>query len=410
MAGSTPARSTPARRSYHGMASSPLSDILYSPRNTEERHQKILEASIREQERVRGEARKVLANHLKEEEERLLQEQLKLEEERIRRDRKLAASRLELEKLKAQKIEMPPAPQPQPSRAPTTTTQAVPAPSSNPAPPVSSVSATSSPFAKVGKQQPVSNGTITQNAAPASPIVLQQQTSLPFAPAATASAPPTTKNNPFAAVATHAASTPPTTSPFAQVRPTQQANGAATAPAPTSAATGANQAPPDELQKIHQRLKELRRSMLEQAKQNPALKQRMGDMRREIRKCVGQLTSGSQANKGQVTPPANLALRDLSLSGLALRADRPVPSVTTTKLLEEQKQLVRIYFINLFTCTLTPITTQEKEEKDHNEDTVNHFLSYTPSSTRSRFAPAFYAFCSKTSFYACFSTDLLNLC
>ncbi len=41
--------------------------------------------------------------------------------------------------------------------------------------------------------------------------------------------------------------------------------------------------------------------MAEQAKLNPALKSRMGDMRREIKKCIGQLTGGAPGvNRQQV--------------------------------------------------------------------------------------------------------------
>nr|6B4G_A Chain A, Nucleoporin GLE1 [Thermochaetoides thermophila DSM 1495]6B4G_C Chain C, Nucleoporin GLE1 [Thermochaetoides thermophila DSM 1495]6B4G_E Chain E, Nucleoporin GLE1 [Thermochaetoides thermophila DSM 1495]6B4G_G Chain G, Nucleoporin GLE1 [Thermochaetoides thermophila DSM 1495]6B4H_A Chain A, Nucleoporin GLE1 [Thermochaetoides thermophila DSM 1495]6B4H_C Chain C, Nucleoporin GLE1 [Thermochaetoides thermophila DSM 1495] len=46
---------------------------------------------------------------------------------------------------------------------------------------------------------------------------------------------------------------------------------------------------------IHRNLKGLRKYMAEQAKTNLKLKQRMGDMRREIRKSVGQLTTGGMA-------------------------------------------------------------------------------------------------------------------
>ena len=60
-------------------------------------------------------------------------------------------------------------------------------------------------------------------------------------------------------------------------------------------------------QAIHQRLKEMRHFMIAQGKLDPALKKRMGDMRREIKKCVGQLTEGKGANRGPVrtipTPP-----------------------------------------------------------------------------------------------------------
>ena len=51
---------------------------------------------------------------------------------------------------------------------------------------------------------------------------------------------------------------------------------------------------------IHRALKELRKFMTAQAKQNAQLKEAMGDMRREIRKSVGQLRDGKGANRVQV--------------------------------------------------------------------------------------------------------------
>lgn len=52
---------------------------------------------------------------------------------------------------------------------------------------------------------------------------------------------------------------------------------------------------------IHHRLKDLRKFMADSAKQNSTLKKRMGDMRREIKKCVGQLTEGKGANRTPVS-------------------------------------------------------------------------------------------------------------
>lgn len=48
---------------------------------------------------------------------------------------------------------------------------------------------------------------------------------------------------------------------------------------------------------IHDRLKELRRFLVEESTRNPALKEKMGDARRTIRKCVGQLTEGKSVNR-----------------------------------------------------------------------------------------------------------------
>ncbi|CAK7565111.1 MAG: hypothetical protein SEPTF4163_003020 [Sporothrix epigloea] len=72
-----------------------------------------------------------------------------------------------------------------------------------------------------------------------------------------------------------------------------------------STPTVASSAAHPELQRhitIHKNLKELRKYMTQQAATNPALKNRMGDMRRDIRKSFGQLTSGGlRENKLQVT-------------------------------------------------------------------------------------------------------------
>lgn len=51
---------------------------------------------------------------------------------------------------------------------------------------------------------------------------------------------------------------------------------------------------------LHKHLKEFRKWMREQAKSNAALKEKMGDLRRTIRKCVGQLREGKGANRTQL--------------------------------------------------------------------------------------------------------------
>ena len=48
---------------------------------------------------------------------------------------------------------------------------------------------------------------------------------------------------------------------------------------------------------IHRKLKELRKGMLDQVKQNPAMKEIMGNVRRAIKQSVGQLTMGKGVNK-----------------------------------------------------------------------------------------------------------------
>jgi nucleoporin GLE1 len=54
---------------------------------------------------------------------------------------------------------------------------------------------------------------------------------------------------------------------------------------------------------LHQHLKKFRKYMMDQTKNNPTLKQHMGDMRRKIKKCVGQLTEVKGSNKQPVSLP-----------------------------------------------------------------------------------------------------------
>lgn len=101
-------------------------------------------------------------------------------------------------------------------------------------------------------------------------------------------------------------------SPFAKSATSQPANpftpATATAPKPATQAPVQTQPtkPPaapeaDRYVQIHKNLKKLRALMTEHAKTNPQLKKLMGEMRREIRKSLGQLTGGKGANKKQVS-------------------------------------------------------------------------------------------------------------
>jgi nucleoporin GLE1 len=73
--------------------------------------------------------------------------------------------------------------------------------------------------------------------------------------------------------------------------------------APRSSLPGA-----DRYLEIHKSLKQLRSFVTEHAKQDPGLKKKMGEMRREIRKSVGQLTEGKGANRIPVSNSQFVAL------------------------------------------------------------------------------------------------------
>jgi len=100
--------------------------------------------------------------------------------------------------------------------------------------------------------------------------------------------------------------------PLTAPQPAIQSKSAIPEPAPSTPSHTTASSPPinsdreaehQQYLAIHQRLKEMRRFMAAQGKLDPSLKKRMGDMRREIKKCVGQLTEGKGANKGPVRTP-----------------------------------------------------------------------------------------------------------
>jgi nucleoporin GLE1 len=276
MAGSSPTR----QQSYNWASGSPqrtvLEEILADDRNSEARHRYLLEAAKREHERVREDAERVYWEQLqKEERQRLLDERRK-EEERIKLEEQLAAERVRLNALKAKKIAIPPPlPDPEPPVAPAVKGKA-------PAPPP----ATNAPAQ--------ANGTGLQPAAPAAAslpdIPVAKPPAAPLAPQPQSQKPATVL--PKAPEPTRPASTPLGINGLLNNTPQSNgitsSSGTSRSPAPPPAQTR-----PDRYAEIHKNLKILRKSMADQAKTNPALKERMGDMRREIRKSVGQLTVSS---------------------------------------------------------------------------------------------------------------------
>ena len=255
-----------------------MSDILSGDRNSEARHRLLIEAARREHERVREEAERVYQEHLLRVEQERLAEARKKEEERIRAEEELAAERRRINALKAKKVEIPPVlPDPEPVKAPPVAPKPTPTPAA-PQPPTTQANGDAL-FGKTALTQP-------------------------------ATAPVASK--PFGGFGQTATSAQPATATLKQPAPVAtnsllgtQVNGVATSATVTKTpASAPAQQGPDRLTLIHKSLKELRKSMLDQAKANPALKARLGDMRREIRKCVGQLTGGGAGvNRQQVLMP-----------------------------------------------------------------------------------------------------------
>ncbi|KAI1759035.1 GLE1-domain-containing protein [Hypoxylon sp. FL1150] len=307
------ADSSPAPRRSQQLSSpdrSRVSSFLSENRNTELNHQSALAAAQAEHERVREAAIRTFHDHVLQEEQKRLQErqesilqQQRREEERIRTEEALRAEEERLRALKLTVVpKLPPEPEPQPSpvqvngsAAPKEPTQPVPE----------------------ARKEAVSS-------ADPSPLSPQQPNSL---------------KNPFAQVngtSSAQASSSTLPNPFKKTEPINQQTiqpsrgegwGAPTPLAQLFSSTGPQQngalglsstKPPvvadvDQYVEIHKNLKELRASLARQAKQSPPLKRRMGDMRRELRKNMGQLVGERGGNKTQAG--IIQALLDESLNG-----------------------------------------------------------------------------------------------
>lgn len=268
-----------------------ISSVLSESRNSALSHQDALAAAQAEHDRVREAAIRVYEKTLKQEEhKRLLEEEKKIleqqkqEEERIRAEERLRAEQERLRALKAKKVpQLPPEP---PSPVIETNRPTIAQKPTQPTSTTSTLASILNPNApSFGSQQlPKTNGLNGYvNGASSTPTA------------------PTAGSQPFGHIRTtpqaHPFSVP---SPFAQ-----PSKAAAIQPNGVSAAVPTKPSVPavaDRYIDIHQNLKKLRASLLEQSKLSPVLKQRMGDMRRELRKNMGQLVGEKGGNKKQVCP------------------------------------------------------------------------------------------------------------
>ncbi|KAI1113683.1 GLE1-domain-containing protein [Nemania sp. NC0429] len=336
MTASSPA--TRRSRQWSSPLRARVSDFLAENRHTELGYQDALTAAQIEHERVRDAAIRVFKDHELQEECRRLQLQeaavLQLqrrEEERIRNEESLRAEQERLRALKSTTVpKLPPeAPSPAPvpqlngpqsngtrslnsisTTSPTNTLHTIP-PGLNPSPGTSQ-----HPLSNAGQTLPVNGTKVEQPVAP-------------------------TKASPFAALA-------PTGSVFKPAVPQPNSLAAPFAPKP----------PADQYVVIHQNLKKLRASLAEQAKSLPPLKARMGDMRRELRKTLGQMVVEKGGNKKQAA--AIQAILHESLSGSVPSAtvdpsqyvmDRREP-VEGALHNEAQLPSLFLYLLNIFAKTI----------------------------------------------------------
>ncbi|KAK2759694.1 RNA export mediator gle1 [Colletotrichum kahawae] len=290
------AHSSPSRRSHSKdyVKQSPergfVADFLSENRNSELSHRDALAAAQLEHERVRLAALRVYEVHqLQEEKQRLEAEQRRIaqlqkeEEERLKAEAAVRAEQERLRELKARQIpQLPPEPEPEPLKPEVVLPK---------------------------KQEPQVNGNASQAVKVEATAPAPQR--LQPTPVANASAPALqTAKTPLAAPL-------PTLAKEPSAAPAQ-ANGFLTKPAEppkpvaqlAAAAVPAKSADADRYAEIHQALKKLRKDVEALSKQpGSPLKGKLGDMRRQIRKSIGQLTAGKGAN---VTPmnTINVTLRE----------------------------------------------------------------------------------------------------
>jgi nucleoporin GLE1 len=293
----TSPKSSPARRT--ALPSSPaagpiftspirpeLSEFLTSARNSPEAHKRGLEEAKKNHERVLKAALHALELHrISEErlhielEEKRRKERLEEERRRLEEERRAEVQRLQdearLQALKSQPIPKPPTPSlptPQISRdrRDTATT------------PASAVTGTSRDTAQA--QQKL-NGVSTANESRTTTLITSENPAINDASTAAA------KQDPLSLSLQPAV--PAVTPKPLQPPATRSTDGGGSPMVPVAARPTVTQEQVlDRHIQIHKRLKQLRSEMQRQAHSNPTLKAAMGEMRREIRKSVGQLTSG----------------------------------------------------------------------------------------------------------------------
>ncbi|KAI1425873.1 GLE1-like protein-domain-containing protein [Xylaria sp. FL1777] len=351
MTGSSPV--TRRSREWSSPSRFRISDLLAENRHTELSHQDALAAAQVEHERVRHAAIRVFKDHESKEEHRRLQErediikqQQRREEERIRDEERLRA---EEERLRALKLKtVPKLPPELPPAAPTPSSNSTSTPQLNGSGSGSSSSITAtnsvnklSPILLKGKESPVVSQNPSSNA-PTPPVngtkFLQPPQTQPL-----------TQGQYIAPPKPSPSATPAVTGSFPKPSASQQ-NAFSAVPPP--------KLPADQYVMIHQNLKKLRASLAEQAKSLPPLKARMGDMRRELRKSLGQIVAEKGANKKQIATIQTLLQESLSGSVPSTLVD-PSQYVTDQRgpmdgALHNEAQLpsLFLYLLNIFAKTI----------------------------------------------------------
>ena len=250
---------------------------------TEAAHKAALAAAQAQHQRVRDSALRAYSNDVLRQEHELLRRKQVQELERLKLESEKAQLEARLQELQRKKI-IPPAP-----RAPS------PPPPRAPVPKQFTPSQNQSPNGQnhsLAQQDAIARTPSLQKASPRS-VEARQSFPHPAEPSAA-------QNQ-----SSRLPSIPPKRADIPSPSPAPSKvliNSTTTPRAPTHDSTSPHAFPgAEKYLEIHKRLKQLRAFVTEHTKQDPGLKKKMGEMRREIRKSVGQLTEGRGANRTPVS-------------------------------------------------------------------------------------------------------------
>ncbi|KAL3427931.1 GLE1-like protein [Phlyctema vagabunda] len=309
----------------------PKSKSKARQRTAEDVHTEALDAAQAEHKRVRDCALRVFELHRVHVEREKVQRAIALEEERIRLETAKAKEEIRLRELKATHIRAPPPP-PEP----------VPAPRAPSPPPVKETAQPEPPKQVAAPAAEVKAQPSQPQPQPTSGLFGQTQQQKP---ASTVSAIP-----PAQAIVPQPAAAPvaKVIAPIVQSAPPKPVPVVAQAPQPQSYVFPTV----DRYMAIHKTLKKLRKHLADEGKTNIQLKKKVGEMRREIRKSVGQLIEGKGANKQpiakiQATLTEALTLQSPPIDPSIVMLSKPDPKEGAVNN-GETLPILFIYLLNIF--------------------------------------------------------------
>ncbi|EAW07709.1 putative RNA export mediator Gle1 [Aspergillus clavatus NRRL 1] len=121
---------------------------------------------------------------------------------------------------------------------------------------------------------------------------------------------------------------------------------------------------------LHQHLKKFRQYLKDESKTNAAVKQNMGDIRRSIKKCVGQLREGAGANKTQLQEIRSSLEKAASIAepSVDVRQFFAFPPADIANSDDNKVPALLIYALNIFSkCLVSALITEASINHGHAE-------------------------------------------